>query len=490
MLWRSLLPAKRNPFPAERQSLMPPVPAELIQRGYGCPPGEIAEGEHRSTPNEPSCRAFPGVEILCYPYRNATDHKLFDQFRADRAHFGRNNIPNRPAYARALEVVVVENEEELHSHVPAWQDLADHAMEANVFYEPWLLRPALKTLKRGTRLRLVFIYETNSSKNTGIARLCGFFPLERVSRFRNLPVSVWRLWKHLHCFLCTPLIRPERAMETLKALLQWAGADGGVNAVHFSHVRGDGPFHDLLMEHANETGALQRVTNSFSRALWKQGQELEDYLQDTLSTGVRKEYRRQRKRLGELGRLEFRTLQHPSEVDDWLEKFLHLEASGWKAREGTALRINANERAYVREAAREGFSRSRMLLQGLFLNGQPVSMLLSFLAGNGGFTFKIAYDEEFAKFSPGVQIMLDVLGCLHSDSCHVWMDSCAEPNHPMINRLWKEQRVIESVLVSTENWLGDLLVSLYPACQWLTWLIRVCRPKQPSREGAPCAALN
>jgi hypothetical protein len=183
-------------------------------------------------------------------------------------------------------------------------------------------------------------------------------------------------------------------------------------------------------------------------------------------------------------------LQQPGEVDEWLEEFLHLEASGWKASEGTALRINANELAFVREAAQVGFARSQMLMQGLFLDGRPVAMLLSFLAGIGGFTFKTAYNEEFAKFSPGVQIMLDFLGCLHSDSRHAWMDSCAEPNHPMINRLWKDQRVIESVLVSTGNWLGDLVISVYPACQRLTRLIRACFTKQPSRKSTTCTALN
>jgi len=471
---------------------MPASHARPILRSYEdqCQSGEIADEDRGSLPNETKCDAVPGVEIVRYPYRIAEDHRIFDQVHADQSRAVRDQIPNCVAPACALKVVVVENEEELCSHVPAWQDLADHAMEANVFYEPWLLRPALRTLNRGTRLRLVLIYEASTPETPGVSRLCGFFPLEPDSRFRNLPIRVWCLWKHLHCFLCTPLIRPERARETLAALLQWAGGDGSAHVVDFSHVRGDGPFHDLLIEHANDTGNLRCVTNRFARALWKPGQKSEDYLQNTLSTGVRKEYRRQRKRLGELGRLEFRTLQQHHEVDDWLEEFLRLEASGWKAREGTALGINANERAYVREAAQEGFARNQMLLQGLFLDGRAVAMLLSFFAGTGGFAFKTAYDEEFAKFSPGVQVMLDVLGCLHSDSRHAWMDSCAEPNHPMINRLWKDQRVIESVLVSTGHWLGDLVISVYPAGQRLARLIRACSQQLPSRKGASCAALN
>jgi CelD/BcsL family acetyltransferase involved in cellulose biosynthesis len=386
--------------------------------------------------------------------------------------------PNRGAACAAAElrtgaltVVVVEDEGELGNHVDAWQDLADNAMEANVFYEPWLLRPALQKLNRGTPLRLVFVYEAGAGIS-GRQRLCGFFPLELDQRFRKSPVRAWRLWKHLYCFLCTPLIRAERARETLAALLQWAGADGSAHIVDFSHIRGDGPFHDVLLSHVKEAGTMRCVTNRFVRALWKAGRDLEDYMQNTLSTGVRKEYRRQRKRLAELGRLEFRTLQEGREVDAWLQEFLGLEASGWKSREGQAMALNDSDRAFVCTAAQLGFARGQMRLHGLFLDGRPVAMLLCFLAGSGGFAFKIAYDEALAKYSPGVQMMLDILACMHSDSRLSWMDSCAEPDHPMINRLWTDQKVIESVLVSTEHWLGDLAVAAFPAGQRLVRLFR------------------
>ena len=377
-----------------------------------------------------------------------------------------------PVHAGALKVVVVENEEDLCHHCDAWQDLADNAIEANVFYEPWMLRPALRTLNRGTPFRLVFVYEADSSATRGRSRLCGFFPLEPDRRFRQSQVRAWRLLKHLHCFLCTPLIRPERASETVATLLQWMGGSGHAHLLDFSYVRGDGPFHDLLATHLKKAGTTHCVTNRFVRALWKAGQGGEDYLQTTLAPGVRKEYRRQRKRLAELGRLEFRTLRDRAEVDQWLEDFLDLEASGWKSREGHALALNDDHRTFVCAAAQQGFDRGQMILQGLFLDGRPVAMLLSFLAGGGGFAFKIAYDETLGKYSPGVLMMLDVLGCLHTESRVAWMDSCAEPDHPMINRLWKDRKVIESVLVSTGNRLGGMSVSAFPAARWLVRLFR------------------
>jgi CelD/BcsL family acetyltransferase involved in cellulose biosynthesis len=441
------------------------------------PPAEAASENIDPHPNDAKRGANPASAIALYPQRVAAVHRIFDQDQVDQSRADR--IAHRLAHANALQVVVVENEAELCNHVSAWQDLADHAMEANVFYEPWLLMPALKTLHRGTPLRLVFIYETGSPGKSGASRLCGFFPPEPDSRFRNLPIRAWRLWKHTHCFLCTPLIRPARARETLAALLQWAGGDGHAHVLDFSHVRGDGPFHDVLITYVKEAGTMQRVTNRFSRALWKAEEGLDDYLQDTLSAGVRKEYRRQRKRLAELGRLEFRTLREGREVDDWLKVFLDLEASGWKAREGQALGLNADHRNFVLAAAQLGFARGQVLLQGLFLDGRPVAMLLSFLAGSGGFAFKIAYDETLAKYSPGVQMMLDILGNLHSDSRFAWMDSCAEPDHPMINRLWKDQKVIESVLASTGNWRDDLAVAVFPAGQRLVRLIRALKKMTP-----------
>lgn len=384
----------------------------------------------------------------------------------------------------ALKVVVVEKVEGLRDHAAAWQDLADHAMESNAFYEPWMLVPAIESLSQGKALRFIFIYETSPPDSTGMARLLGFFPVELGSRFRNLPIRVVRLWKHLHCFLCTPLVRSERACETLAALLEWAAKDLRADVVDFFLVGGDGPFHRLLIRHTDETGSLSCIRSSFTRGIWKRGEVLEAYLRRTLSTGVRKEHRRQRNRLGELGRLEFITVREADEVDDWMENFLLLEASGWKAREGSALRTHADQRAYVREVARNGFARGQVLLQGLFLDGQPLAMLFSFRAGTVCFAFKIAYDEAFAKYSPGVQMSLDVLAHLDTDSRVAWIDSCAEPDHSMINRLLKDRRTIQTVLVSTGRWAGDLVVSAYPTVKWLSRLIRAGNNKTLAKGAA------
>jgi hypothetical protein len=64
-------------------------------------------------------------------------------------------------------------------------------------------------------------------------------------------------------------------------------------------------------------------------------------------------------------------------------------------------------------------------------------------------SWKVAYDETFAAFSPGVQAFLDLTEALLADDQVVCVDSCAVENHPMIDHLWGERLP-----------LGDWLIGL------------------------------
>jgi CelD/BcsL family acetyltransferase involved in cellulose biosynthesis len=71
-------------------------------------------------------------------------------------------------------------------------------------------------------------------------------------------------------------------------------------------------------------------------------------------------------------------------------------------------------------------------------------MKCNFVAPPGAFAFKIAYAEELAAHSPGVLLELENIRRIHGEPHVQWMDSCAAPGHPMIERLWKEHRAVQS----------------------------------------------
>jgi CelD/BcsL family acetyltransferase involved in cellulose biosynthesis len=366
----------------------------------------------------------------------------------------RNKLP--------LRVVVAETPIELRSHEIAWQQLADQSLEPNVFYEPWMMRPALEFLGRGERVRFVFIYR-------GIL-LQGFFPILIKPRYRNIPVRVLTFWKHVHCFLCTPLIRPAGAADCLAELFHWARVEQQIAAIEMEHVHGDGRFSQLLTDHMLQGRLLAFEDSKHTRALLVRGTDGESYVADALSTGSLKELRRQRRRLAESGNLELRTLERQCDVEDWLEQFLLLEASGWKER--TAIAANASERSFFMEAARTAFDRGRLMMLGLAMDGRFIAMKCNLRSAGGTFAFKIAFDPHYNRFSPGVLLELDNIIAAHSRSDVPWMDSCAMPNHSMINRLWKERRTIQTLLISTGNWRGDVLVSTLPMLRLLARALR------------------
>jgi CelD/BcsL family acetyltransferase involved in cellulose biosynthesis len=361
-------------------------------------------------------------------------------------------------------VQVMRGAEELAGVVAEWDDLARHALEPNAYYEPWMVLPALRAFGSGKDLFFAFVYGPKAPERSGGRPLCGFFPLERHSKTKGLPVSRLELWKHKFCFLCTPLVREIGGEAALGAFLDWLPTAGAAVA-DWAHAPGDGPIFRFLTEHLARRGRPFLVENSYARALYNPpaGTRSEDYLNAALNGKRRSELRRQEKGLGRAGPIEWKTLERADDLPAWIDAFLALEASGWKGREETAFASKEPDRAFFSEMTGAAFASGRLMMLGLFQNGRPIALKCNFLAPPGSFAFKIAYDEGCAHCSPGVQLELENLRWLASQTECRWMDSCtAIPNHPMIDRLWTERRLMQDVLMSTGRRSGDWLLALLP----------------------------
>jgi hypothetical protein len=150
---------------------------------------------------------------------------------------------------------------------------------------------------------------------------------------------------------------------------------------------------------------------------------------------------------GQLQRFQFEPPdQKPFEIDEagadeWISAFLTLESAGWKAQDGAALAIDDGTRNFFSAAISEGLKRGRVEIIRMRVGNDTVAMLVNFLACPGSFSFKIAYDETYARYSPGILIEKANLQRL-ADPSFGWMDSCAVEDHPMINSLWRGRRDI------------------------------------------------
>lgn len=369
-------------------------------------------------------------------------------------------------------VIAVTDFDRLEDYIPAWEELARSALEPNPFYEAWMLVPALRLLGKDKRLQLVLVFAQNQARANEPPVLCGVFPLERKRRYKGLPVSVLSLWKHLYCFLCTPLIRADRARESLSAFFNWLASDSQSPLVEFNYVSGEGPFHQALVDCLNERASLSFASNIYNRALFKPMESADQYLRAAMSREHRKDVRRRTKRLSEEGRVEFDALEEGKEIDIWLEEFIRLECAGWKKEHGGAIAAKEEYRDYFTTVAKEAFRRGRLMMLGLRLDDRPIALKCNFLAESGGYAFKIAYDESHSRFSPGFLLEIENIERLHAEPEIEWMDSCAVPVHFMINRLWLDRRTIQTLLVATGKSPGELIVSLMPLIRWLNRKVR------------------
>jgi CelD/BcsL family acetyltransferase involved in cellulose biosynthesis len=167
----------------------------------------------------------------------------------------------------------------------------------------------------------------------------------------------------------------------------------------------------------------------------------EDYFNASMAAKKRKELRRQHKRLSESGTLRFHRYADDYKIDQWCDDFLALEQAGWKGREGSALACDPATASLFRIAMHGGSARGRVERLSLSLDGKPIAMLVNFLAAPGSFSFKTAFDEDYARFSPGVLLQHENLALLARNDI-AWSDSCAAADHPMIERIWREKRTI------------------------------------------------
>lgn len=310
----------------------------------------------------------------------------------------------------------------------AWAALAARALEPNPFFEPGFVTAAAERMATPDVALLV--------AREG-ERWLACVPVARAGRRWRVPAR--EAWTHDHAFLGTPLLDGERPEAAARALLRVAARDRRATVLVLPQARADGPVAAELRRAAARRGARVLEVDRQERAALDRRPE-EDYLQTTLKPHRRRELQRLGRRLeAELGELEVADRAgDPAAV----ERFLALEASGWKGREATALAADAGHAAFFRELCARYAAAGRLQLLELRAGGRPVAMKCNLLAADGIFCFKIAFDEELAAFSPGVQLEVRMIGLFHGHTSAAWMDSCAHPRNGMINRLWGDRRAI------------------------------------------------
>jgi CelD/BcsL family acetyltransferase involved in cellulose biosynthesis len=320
-----------------------------------------------------------------------------------------------------------------------WDELAANAAEPNVFAQRWFVEASAPLATRDVRLLAV--------RDAG--QLIGVLPLARASHYGRLPLAHVENWLHYHAFLGGPLLRAGWEQAAWTTILTELDADpASTGLLHLTGLVEHGPVHTALLAAAKRPC---HTVHRIERALLHSDLAPADYYAATVRKKKRKEIGRLQSRLAELGSVATRRLSPDDDLDEWIDAFLALEAAGWKGRAGSALACQPETAAFFRAALHGAHGAGKLELLRLDLDGRPIAILVNFLDPPGSYSFKTAFDEEFARFSPGVLIQLANLDILTRTDI-AWMDSCAAQDHPMIDSLWGQRRAIIRVTLPLAGW--------------------------------------
>ena len=121
-----------------------------------------------------------------------------------------------------------------------------------------------------------------------------------------------------------------------------------------------------------------------------------------LSTARAKNMRRLRRRLEELGEVAVEVEDGTEKLDALLDEGLDLEASGWKGRAGTAVKSRRDAHHFYEAMARNAAALGLLRMFFLRLDGKAVGFSLTIQDGNVLTALKIAFDESYRSYAPGV----------------------------------------------------------------------------------------
>jgi CelD/BcsL family acetyltransferase involved in cellulose biosynthesis len=307
----------------------------------------------------------------------------------------------------------------------SWAALAERSAEPNPFYEPEFVlagagrwAPALLAIDdgEGPLLRL---------------------PTAPNRRRRGLPALTG--WRSLYTYLGTPLVRRGAEAAAAEALLEAPHAVGRRSLLILERSGADGAFSAALAEARGRMD--QRLELRRERACLRRRPGA-DHLAG-MRPHHRRDHERQGRRLAEQLGGELETRDRAGD-DAAVERFLDLEAAGWKGRSATAMKTRGDG-DFFRQVCARFAAAGRLELLELGAGERVVAMKCNLRAGDGLFAFKIAFDDSLAKFSPGIQLELENMRRFDRGDA-AWFDSCAEPDNQMINRLWPDRRRLQTLV--------------------------------------------
>ncbi|MEO8686033.1 MAG: GNAT family N-acetyltransferase, partial [Devosia sp.] len=340
------------------------------------------------------------------------------------------------AHARKLDIATVPR--------PAWTALCAAAIEPNIFFDPGFSTPAATMAGGGRGADALVAFDGS--------RMTGLVPVVSAWQAFRLPIPALVALQP-YSPLSTPLLDADQAVVAAGALVDGAAASGA-RLLILPDMALEGPAAQAFRMALAERGLIALTDHAHERAAFDATTaDMDEYFRAGMGSKRLKEMRRLRNRLADDGDVALTATDVPSAIAPALDRFLDLEARGWKGERGTGLAQAKGDAAFIHAVAADLGARGALEIVELTLSGTTIATGLVLRQRDRAFFFKIAYDESLGRFSPGVQLTLELTKRLADDPTLTLVDSTADAGHPMIDHVWRERLAIGDLLIPTRH--GD-----------------------------------
>ncbi len=355
--------------------------------------------------------------------------------------------------------------------IDAWRALAGRAVQPNPLFEPECLVPAADHLSNGRRILVA------SAQEAGRWYGCFAVQVEASWRAVRRPVLVTQVRRMQYSGV--PLLDPQRPEEAMTVMLRTLRSPGlpGITVLDWLD---DGPVADQLVRSAHQLGMARRPYHRWERPVLR---EVHDAgLRQRHSRKWARNQERMGRRMGEElgGEPELRDRSgDPAAVD----LLLGLEAAGYKRRSGVAAATQPGETAWFRQMCDRFRSEGRLHVYTLGVGVRTVAVILLVRGAGGLFALKTTYDEELARYSPGIQLHLALSDHVRAATDAGWIDTCTyEGNDPLL-RLYPDRQGVSSTVLATGGLADRAVVLAVAAARALLAQQRSRRPAPPPSAG-------
>jgi hypothetical protein len=319
--------------------------------------------------------------------------------------------------------------------------LAKRSLEANPFFLPEFLEPAIRGLgKKGIRLAVF-------SDRDDIH----FFAPVVANAGSLLGGRSFEVWAHPYAPLGSPLIDRDTAQQATDGLIAHMRMTKRT-LFAIPHLPLKGPAAEALRAAAARSGFATVAERQLRPILYPDMAAGVAEFDKMMNQKRRRELDRQMRRLCEVGAVSFTWARTSSEIENAINVFLTLESSGWKGRRGTALARKQGVLDFARAAVTQLAESGVATIDVLRLGDKPIAALIRFEQEGLSIPWKVAFDEEYAAYSPGKQLMCDETRRWLADPTIERVDPVCEEDNPLMAPLWPDREPYGTLLISSGKW--------------------------------------